>query len=269
MADPNPDVIGGGAARLQAHGIAVRVGTCRKQAERLNEVFVKYVRTRRPFVTAKCAATLDGRIATRTGDSKWVTGEAARACVHRLRHAADAILVGVDTIKKDDPSLTTRIDGGRGKDPHRIILDTRLTVPEAARIFRIQSNADTLIVTGPAVPVEKRRRYQRPGVRVVTAAEKDGRIDLHALMADLGAGGITSVLVEGGGRVLASALRAAVVDKIVFFYAPKILGGDDGVPICRGSGPEWMRESIPVTDVRVERFGDDVMIEGYIKTGDG
>jgi diaminohydroxyphosphoribosylaminopyrimidine deaminase/5-amino-6-(5-phosphoribosylamino)uracil reductase len=264
MQDPNPAVTGGGADFLKQRGIEVTLGVCEEAAEALNEVFIKYIRTRRPFVIAKCAATLDGRIATRTGDSKWVTGEAARACVHELRHAVDAILVGVGTVAADDPRLTTRIADREVKDPVRVILDTHGRIPLSARVLHHASGADTIVVTGPAAAADAHRRIAGQGVRVIEAATRDGRIDLPALMGELGGMGITSILIEGGSRVLASAFRAGVVDKACFFFAPLISGGDDGVPICSGPGPDRMRDCIRLVRIRTRHFGDDVMIEGYV-----
>jgi diaminohydroxyphosphoribosylaminopyrimidine deaminase/5-amino-6-(5-phosphoribosylamino)uracil reductase len=265
MHDPNPAVTGSGAEFLKQLGVRVTADVCQEQTQKLNEAFVKYVVSERPFVIAKCAATLDGRIATRTGDSKWVTGEEARRFVHRLRHAVDAILVGVNTVRTDNPSLTTRLPGGPGKDPVRIILDTHLSIPPDAGLLRQASDSDTILVAGEAVGADKKAALEHPGVRVLESALKNGMIDMHALMQQLGAMKITSVLIEGGSRVLASAFAAGIVDKIFFFYAPKILGGDDGVPICRGRGAEVMRESIAVANIEVHRFGDDVLIEGYIR----
>ncbi len=267
MNDPNPDVKGGGNEYLRAKGISVTTGVCEKEALVLNEAFVKYVRTREPFVIVKCAATLDGRIATRTGDSKWVSGEESRAFVHELRHRADGILVGIGTVANDDPSLTTRMEGRKGKDPARIILDSRLSISETAKVLHLQSEADTIIVTGEDIPDDKKKRLKGKGIRVISAPLKEGRISLKMLMGRLGYIGITSLLIEGGSRVIASALNARIVDKIMFFYAPKILGGDDGFPICRGPGPELMRQSIPIRNMDIRRFGEDVMIEGYIDRG--
>ncbi|MEZ4526839.1 MAG: bifunctional diaminohydroxyphosphoribosylaminopyrimidine deaminase/5-amino-6-(5-phosphoribosylamino)uracil reductase RibD [Desulfobacterales bacterium] len=241
MNDPNPDVKGGGNEYLRARGIAVTTGICEKEALVLNEAFVKYVRTKEPFIIVKCAATLDGRIATRTGDSKWVSGEQSRAFVHELRHRADGIMVGIGTVASDDPSLTTRMEGRKGKDPARIILDSRLSISENAKVLHLQSETDTIIVTGEDIADDKKKRLKGKGIRVISAPLKDGRINLKVLMGRLGYIGIASLLIEGGSRVIASALNARIVDKIMFFYAPKILGGDDGFPICRGLGPELMR----------------------------
>lgn len=268
MQDPNPVVKGGGNKHLTSRGVRVTTGVCEDQARRLNESFIKYITTRRPFVTLKCAATLDGRLATRTGDSRWVTGEASRAFVHSLRHDYDAILVGVETVKIDNPRLTTRIpaspDGRKSKDPIRIILDTRLTIPDDSNVLHHESDAETIIVTGP-IDMERRNVLTRnQKVRILESPLQNGLIDLNALMDSLGLMGVTSLLIEGGSRVIAASLAAGIVDKVLFFYAPKILGGDDGVPICKGPGPEFMMDCIPVTAVSVRQFDNDILIEGYI-----
>lgn len=263
MRDPNPDVTGGGIRLLRKNGITVDVGVEEKQALRLNEMFVKYVKTKRPFVILKTASTLDGRIATRTGDSKWVTGESARNFVHSIRHAVDAIMVGIGTVHHDDPSLTTRLTNIKGKDPVRIILDTRLTISENARVLNMESTAETLVITGDNISSQKKNNLEKQGIKTVASPLKDGLIDLDHLMNMLGGLGITSLLVEGGGRVAASALNSSIVDKILFFYAPKILGGDDGIPVCRGPGPEKMSDCIKIHDILIHRFDDDILIEGY------
>lgn len=264
MKDPNPNVSGGGADFLTQNGITVKSGILEADARRLNESFIKYSSTKQPFVLLKCAATLDGRIATRTGDSKWVTGESSRKYVHELRHEMDAIMVGVNTVKADNPSLTTRLDDKKGVDPIRIVLDSQLSIPENSKLLKIPSGSDTLIITGNSKVSSKRDAIEKSGVKVIDAQLKDGRIDLDALMKQLGKMGITSLLIEGGAQVAASALQAKIVDKINFFYAPKILGGDDGVPMCSGTGPELMAASIPVRDMTVRQFDNDIMIEGYL-----
>jgi len=268
MEDPNPDVKSGGLEYLKNRGIKTTVGICEDHAKRLNEFFIKYTRTKRPFTIVKCAATLDGRIATKSGDSKWITGEAAREFVHRLRHAVDAIMVGINTVEKDNPSLTTRL-ASRSKDfksldPTRIILDTHLRISEAAKLLRLHSDSDTILVTGPSASSDKKARIEKTGARIIESPLKDGIIDLDRLVDRLGPLGITSLLIEGGSRVVASALSAGIVEKIIFFFAPKILGGDDGIPICKGPGADVMDRCIPVKDIHVRRFGDDIMIQGYI-----
>lgn len=264
MKDPNPNVTGGGSDYLRARGLKVREGLCEERARKINESFIKYITTGRPFVIVKCAATLDGQIATRTGDAKWVTGPASRRFVHQLRHACDAIMVGIETVKRDDPSLTTRLEEIRGMDPVRIVLDTRLSIPENARLLHLTSSANTIIVTGPAVSAEKAARIERTGVKLLAAPLVDGRIALDPLMDQLGATGITSLLIEGGSRVICSAFQAGIVDKIFFFYAPKIAGGNDGFAICSGPGPERMDRCIGIRDTEVKCFDGDVMISGYV-----
>lgn len=264
MKDPNPDVKGGGIDYLKQHGIDIVLGVCKDKAKKLNEAFIKYVGTKRPFVIIKCAATLDGRIATKTGDSRWVSGKESRAFVHRLRHAVDAIMIGINTVKQDDPSLTTRLNDLKGHDPFRIILDTHLAISENAKVLRLNSASDTIIVTGNSISEKKKAQIENKRIRIIKSPVKDGLIDLDSLMDRLGDFGITSVLIEGGSRVIAKALDEKIVDKIIFFYAPKIMGGDDGVPVCKGQGPDLMNDCIPVKDINVRRFGDDVMIEGYI-----
>jgi diaminohydroxyphosphoribosylaminopyrimidine deaminase/5-amino-6-(5-phosphoribosylamino)uracil reductase len=263
LEDPNT-IAGGGCVFLKQKGIEVISGVCENQAARLNEAFIKYVDSKIPFVTIKCAATLDGRIATRTGDSRWVTGEKARRYVHRLRHAVDAIMVGIGTIQADNPNLTTRLDSKKGADPIRIVLDTHLSISPDAKILKLNSNSDTILVTGNTVSEAKKKKVAKNGVRLLAQPVKNGQIDMKALMVQLGSMGITSLLVEGGSHVIASAFSSGIVDKALFFYAPKILGGDDGVPICRGPGPQLMKDCIRATNIRVRRFDDDVMIEAYI-----
>jgi diaminohydroxyphosphoribosylaminopyrimidine deaminase/5-amino-6-(5-phosphoribosylamino)uracil reductase len=266
MDDPNPGVEGGGNNFLRSQGIDVKTGVLREESEKLNEIFTKYITTKSPFVVLKCAATLDGRIATRTGNSKWVTGPQSRAYVHELRHLLDGIMVGIDTIKADDPSLTTRReDGSKGKDPVRIILDSKLSIDENARVLKLESCSDTFVITGDQVSEDKKHIIESTGAKVLKAPMKSGRIDLGKLMPILGSHGITSLLIEGGSRVAASSLAAGIVDKINFFYAPKILGSDDGIPIARGEGPEKMDDAIQVKDMKLHIFGEDFMAEGYVR----
>jgi diaminohydroxyphosphoribosylaminopyrimidine deaminase/5-amino-6-(5-phosphoribosylamino)uracil reductase len=265
MQDPNPNVAGGGNAFLISRGVDLVCGIEEDAARRLNESFIKFVRTGKPFVILKIASTLDGRIATRTGDARWVTGEAARAYVHRLRQAVDAIMVGVGTVEADDPQLTTRLERGRGVDPVRVVLDTSLRMPERARMLHQASKAPTWVVCGPDAPPAAKERLQAEGAMIVQTPLRGERIDLDVLMDQLAERGVTSLLIEGGAQVAGAALRAGVVDKVVFFYAPKIYGGDDGVPVCGGRGPDLMRESLAVSHIELDRMGDDIMVSGYLR----
>lgn len=263
--DPNPDVTGGGMAYLKSRGIEVVEGVCREKAQKQIEWFCKFVRTKTPFVTLKCAMTLDGRIATRTGDSKWITGTSARRYVHQLRHAADAIMVGSGTVRADNPSLTARLDDRPTRDPIRVILDSGLNIEEDATVLHQESTAQTVIVTGGAVDKDKKQRLEDIGVCVIAEnQDQDGHIQLSGLMKRLGEMNITSLLIEGGGRVSGSALKAGIVDKVCFFYAPKILGGDDGIPVCAGVGPERMKDVIRLNGTSVRRFDEDILVEGYV-----
>jgi diaminohydroxyphosphoribosylaminopyrimidine deaminase/5-amino-6-(5-phosphoribosylamino)uracil reductase len=269
MDDPNPDVKGGGVKTLRENGVEVIEGVCEAEARRLNEFFITYVKTHKPFVILKCAATLDGQIATRTGDSKWVTGESARMRVHEIRQAVDAIMVGIGTVNHDDPSLTTRLEEGRGRDPIRVILDTRLSISPDARLLHQPSNADTIIVAGDnsegAGHQKRRRAIKETGATILPVPLKQGKIDLEALMTKLGEMEITSLLIEGGAQVIASSFAAGIVDKVMLFYAPKLLGGSDGVPICSGEGAGLMKDCIMLQNAGMERFGEDFLIEGYVK----
>ena len=268
MPDPNPDVAGGGGAYLSENGVAVEFGVCTDDAVKQNDWFIKYIRTKKPFVIAKCAATLDGRIAAGSGDARWVTGEAARRFVHQLRHAVDAIMVGRQTVEQDNPSLTTRLPEGGGIDPTRIIIDTSIVIPIEAKVVTQSSSAPTWIVCGADADSERINRFEAAGTRILTAPVTGGLIDLEQLMVTLGSEGITSLLLEGGSKLMGSALRSGIVDKLLFFYAPKLLAGDDGVPICAGPGAQRMGDAIGVKGLEVHRFGDDVLIEGYINRPD-
>jgi diaminohydroxyphosphoribosylaminopyrimidine deaminase / 5-amino-6-(5-phosphoribosylamino)uracil reductase len=253
--DPNPLVNGKGIARLRRAGVEVVTDVLKAECDELNAQWFRYITAGRPFVTLKAALTLDGKIATRTGDSRWVTGEAARAEVHRLRDRADAVLVGAGTALADDPMLTTRLPRGRGRDPVRVVLDTRLALPRTLKLFHPRSAAPTLVATAVARPPPF-----GPGVELVRCKTRRGRIDLDDLLAKLAARGIAHVLVEGGAEVHQSFLEAGLVDRVVAFVAPKILGG--GKDWLSGAGPDAMSEALRLDPVEVRRAGDDVMVTG-------
>jgi diaminohydroxyphosphoribosylaminopyrimidine deaminase/5-amino-6-(5-phosphoribosylamino)uracil reductase len=263
MRDPNPHVAGGGNDQLSSWGIETSCGVLEKEAMQLNEAFVKHARTGLPFVLVKCAATLDGRLATGSGDARWVTGRAARQYVHELRHAYDAILVGVDTVLRDDPSLTTRLEGVKGRHPVRVVLDSKLRTPPAARVLANAAENPTLLVCCDQTPRAKRCRCAEQGADVMVVGSSGERPELNEVMKALGRRGIQSLLVEGGGKVIKSFFDAGLADKINFFYAPKILNGSDGVPICSGTGPKKMKDALPVNRMTVSRFGNDWLLEGY------
>jgi len=264
MRDPNPGVTGGGCEFLAQKGVEVESGILESECRKLNEGYTKYVLTGRPYVVAKSAMTLDGWIATSSGHSQWVTNEMSRQFVHQLRNRLDGVMVGVGTVLADDPSLTTRLKRGRGRDPIRIIVDTHLRTPEGSKILNSESSSETLMVVGPDVPAENLRRVEREGVSILTCPTKDGRIDLGVLLKHLGDMNMTSVLVEGGSAIMGSLINEGLIDKFYIFKAPKILGGHDGMPMASGSGPQKMDAALRLNGIKVRRFGDDVLIEGYV-----
>lgn len=257
MQDPNPLVSGAGAEKLRQAGIAVEMGCLEEQARKLNEVFVKFVTTGLPFVIAKCAMTLDGKIATRTGHSQWVTGEAARARVHELRNQVDAILVGSRTVMMDDPSLTTRLPQGGGSDPVRVILDAGEYLDGDRKVFRVDSEAPTWVA------VTKNREYEGAD-EMLRVSQGPGGVNMTELFQVLGERGINSLLIEGGGTTLASAFEAGLVDKVLFFIAPKIVGGASAITPVEGVGVEMMSDAIQLRDMKVSPVGEDWLVEAYV-----
>jgi diaminohydroxyphosphoribosylaminopyrimidine deaminase/5-amino-6-(5-phosphoribosylamino)uracil reductase len=265
MVDPNPLVAGKGLAFLREAGLEVVTGVLAAEAERLNEVFCKYITTGFPFVVAKAALSLDGKIATRSGESQWITGEEARVFGHRLRHRYDAILVGVNTVLRDNPSLTARLPEGRGKDPVRVVLDSFARTPPEARIIRQESPSPAIIAVTQDAPRGRITALEEAGAEVVVTPAREGRVDFAWLMKELAEREITSVLIEGGGEVHASALAAGIVDKVVFFIAPIIIGGKSAPGPVGGKGAERLAEAVYLQNMNVLRVGQDICVEGYIR----
>jgi diaminohydroxyphosphoribosylaminopyrimidine deaminase/5-amino-6-(5-phosphoribosylamino)uracil reductase len=262
MKDPNPKVSGGGAERLKEAGLEVHLGVLEEESRRLNEAFITWATKGRPFVIMKSAATLDGKTATAKGDSKWITNEQSRRFVHRIRSWVDAIVVGAGTVLKDDPELTCRLTKGT-RDPLRIIVDSRLRISPKARVFSTNSKAPTWIATLESAPADKALRLESVGARIVRVPGREGKIDIEKLLLFLADQNITSLLLEGGMTLNTSFLKAKLVDKIYFFYAPMIMGGGNSKGIAEDLGIDLVSRCISFTGVRTRRFGDDVMIEAY------
>lgn len=254
--DPNPLVNGRGMARLRRGGVEVVEGVLRPECDRLNAAWFTFITERRPFVTLKAAVSLDGRLATRTGDARWVTGEEARAWVHRLRDRVDAVLIGSGTARADDPELTTRLPSGRGRDALRVVLDTGLSLPGDLKLLHPRSAAPTLVAHASA-----RARVTGPGVELLRCRRGKGGVDLRDLLGKLAGRGVTHLLVEGGAHVHARFLEAGLVDRLAVLVAPKIVGAD-GIPLTAGKGPARMSDALRLEDVEVERLGDDLLVTG-------
>jgi diaminohydroxyphosphoribosylaminopyrimidine deaminase/5-amino-6-(5-phosphoribosylamino)uracil reductase len=263
MKDPNPDVSGGGCEFLSDNGIVVKSGVLEKDCRQVNEAYIKFVTTRSPFVIVKSALTIDGWTATAQGHSKWITSEESRQFVHGLRDRVDAVMVGIGTILADDPLLTTRLKRGRGKDPLRVVVDTHLKIPLNAKILNNTSSARTLLAVGTDVKPDDQEMFQRKGVSTLICPTSNGMIDLGALMGILGEMSVNSLLVEGGASIIGSMLREKLVDKFYIFKAPKLLGGDDGIPMAAGAGPKKIDQCLALKDLQVRRFRDDILIVGY------
>jgi diaminohydroxyphosphoribosylaminopyrimidine deaminase/5-amino-6-(5-phosphoribosylamino)uracil reductase len=264
MEDPNPLVAGRGTARIREAGIEVEVGVLEAEAKCLNERFIYNITSRLPFVVLKTAMTLDGKIATSTNDSRWITGPTAREAVHRLRDEVDGILVGIGTVLADDPELTTRLPEGGGSHPTRIILDSKLRVAEMAKVLDT-SVAPTWIVTGQDIDEEKKARFLARGVNVISLPTAGSHASIRPLLETLYEKGITHLLVEGGASVNGSFLESGLVNKVISFIAPKLVGGSTAPTPFGGAGIAKMADAVELTDVTWEKYGDDLCVIGYPK----
>lgn len=267
IADPNPLVSGKGFNRLSNAGVEVCSGVGAAEAHRINEIFFHYIRTRRPFVTLKCAVTLDGKIATHTGASRWITGSQAREEVHRMRHAMDALLIGLGTAVADDPLLTTRLPEGGGVNPLRVVVDSRLKLPLTAQLATVTSDCQTLIATTQYASEVKQQQLIDRGVEILRLQAYDGQVDVEELLRILGERHITSILVEGGATLSATLLQRRLVNKLVMFVAPKIIGGD-GLSVMGACGVDAMDQAILLQRMTSRQVGDDLMLEAYFAPSD-
>ena len=266
MLDPNPMVSGQGKAELERLGIKTYVGEGEEAAKGINEAYIKFITTGMPLVTAKFAVSLDGKIATKSGDSKWISGSESRKYVHYLRYASDAIMVGANTILADDPHLTCRFGGSGGeakKQPLRVIIDGRGRTPPTAQVF--SEPGKVLLVLGKRVAAERKKAFLQAGAELLELPSKAGRLDLQRLLRVLGEKEITSVLVEGGGILLGSLFDSRLVDKVITFIAPMVIGGEGARMAVAGKGVDKVSQAISLKRTSVERFGEDVMVSGYVE----
>lgn len=256
MKDPNPLVNGKGIEELKEAGIEVETGILIEEASRLNEAYVKFITKGIPFVILKMAQSLDGKIATRTGESKWITGERARKFVHRLRAQCDAVLVGAGTVIADDPSLSAY---GEGRDPARVVLDGKGMVPPSAKVF--SEGVKRFVFTSSSASPDWLKELKDRGVEVIISGK--GKVPIIEVLKELAKRGIASLLVEGGGETSACFLEAGVVDKIYFFISPIIIGGRDAKTSVEGKGCQNLREAIKLNNLKIRKIGEDILIEAY------
>ncbi|MFH1790760.1 MAG: bifunctional diaminohydroxyphosphoribosylaminopyrimidine deaminase/5-amino-6-(5-phosphoribosylamino)uracil reductase RibD [Candidatus Omnitrophota bacterium] len=263
MKDPNPINNGSGMRRLSREGIEVVWGVCEGLAKNINKPYIKFVTTGLPFVTLKIAESLDGKIATATGQSKWISNEQSRAYVNILRSGADAVMVGINTVLNDDPMLLPKATFR--KERKRVIVDTNLRIPMNSKCVITAKKSPVIVATAKGRISRKRRLLGEKGVELVFLQPKKGKVSLTCLMRELGEMGIVNVLAEGGGRLAGGLFDEGLVDRVVFFVAPMILGGEKAVTAVRGEGVKQIKDAIRAGNIFVKRFGDDVMIQGDIQ----
>lgn len=262
--DPNPLVAGKSLDMLREHGIEVTERVLQKECDALNEIFFHYITTRTPYIIMKTAVTIDGRTATRCGDAKWITNRLSREHTHRTRKRAAAIMVGVNTVIADDPMLNCRVE--EPSHPVRIVCDSHIRIPLDSRIMQTARDIPVIIAAATAEP-EKIEAVKAMGADVILTG--GDRVDIAALMRELGSRGIDSVIVEGGAELHASVLRSVYVNKLQVYIAPKIIGGEGARPCVGGEGAEYLRDAFMFCDPKVTRFGDDVLIEYSQANGGG
>lgn len=261
--DPNPRVAGQGLARLRSAGIEVAATALADDCRRLIAPFAKHVKTGRPYVILKAAMTVDGQLATSIGESQWISGEKSRELVHRWRDRVDGILTGSGTVLADDPRLTVRLPGS-GRNPARIVLDSRLRTSPTARVYSPDASGQRLLVTAENVANDRLEPFVRRGIEILTVPQAGEHLDLAAVMAALGRGNLQSLLIEGGGELNGALLRAGMVDRVMLFVAPLLFGGNDGRPLFSGKGAACLADALRLNDLQVSRVGEDVLIEGEV-----
>lgn len=264
MRDPNPLVHGDGLRGLKRRGLSILLGCLQRKAEQLNDSYLHRMRTGRPLVTLKMAMTLDGKTATAAGESQWITGPQARRHSHRLRSQVDAIMVGVNTVLADDPQLTIRLGRPVPRQPLRIIMDSRLRTPLAAKVLSRRLRMGTVIATTRACPRARLARLRKRGVSVLPLPSERGKVSLRACLKRLARMGVNHLLVEGGSDLAASALRSGVVDRLRLYVAPRVLGGNDARGLVGGLCPSRLAQARPITGLSIKKIGPDLMLEGTL-----
>lgn len=261
MIDPNPLVAGNGVDKLKRAGIEVKVGVLEDKCKKLNEIFIKYILTKKPFVVLKTAMSIDGKIATRTGESKWISSEKSRLQIHNLRNKLSAIMVGVNTIIKDNPELTCRIKNGN--DPIRIIVDSTLRIPMDSKVLQNKDNK-TIIATTKRANINSMQELLKKNIKVIIIEEKNGQVDLSELIKKLGELGIDSILLEGGSTLNYSALEENIVDKVMVYISPKIIGGEFSKTPVGGRGIDKLKDAFKLKNITTNIVDEDILVEGYI-----
>jgi len=264
IVDPNPQVAGRGLQRLQAAGITVELGLCAAEAQKLIAPFAWHIRHQTPYTLYKAAMTFDGQLATASGDSRWVSSPPSRERVHQLRDQVDAIMVGIETVLADDPQLTTRLPEG-GRDPLRIVVDSRLRIPLDSRVVNLNSKAKTLIATTDQADTDKISALQAAGCEVLVLPADAGRVSLTELWRQLGARGVQFLLLEGGRTLAAEVLRHRLLNAIQLYLAPKLVGGQGRAGLFAGQGCELMAEALELGPLEVERVGEDLLLTAEVK----
>ncbi len=265
MIDPNPKVAGRGIEILRQNGIETVTGILEDEAKKTNEIFIKFIKEKKPFCILKTAMTMDGKIATVTGESMWITNEKSRYYVHELRNRVSGIMVGINTIINDNPSLTTRLSDG-GIDSVRIIVDSSLRIPLNSNVLKLNSQKKTIIATTEKADESKIKRLSKfDNVQIVTVPMKNSQVDLIYLFEWLGKEGIDSILAEGGSTLNFSVLKENLADKVITFIAPKILGGSDSKTPVGGEGFDKLKDAVLLDDIKINNFDEDIMIEAYVR----
>jgi diaminohydroxyphosphoribosylaminopyrimidine deaminase/5-amino-6-(5-phosphoribosylamino)uracil reductase len=264
MLDPNALVAGKGVKLLEDNGIEVEYGYLCEELSQMNRVFLKFIQSKLPYVVMKTAMTLDGKIASKTGDSRWVSNEKSRAYVHQLRNELAGIMVGVDTVIADDPILTTRLENEEGRNPVRIVVDSSARIPLESKILNTADQAKTIVAVTEKADSIKIAEIQELGNAVLIVKSSNGKVDLTDLMVRLGENGIDGILLEGGATLNFSALEAGIVDEVMSFIAPKIIGGVNSKSPVGGEGIEFMKNAIELENIKIDQLGNDLMLTGKI-----